>query len=43
MKAKQKPPHRNMMVAHVLFRKAGKHGKTNKQERANARSHNKDF
>jgi hypothetical protein len=32
-------PHRNMMVAHALFRKAGKHSKNNKQERAAARSH----
>ena len=39
MKAnKPKKPHRNLMVAHALFRKAGKHGKNNKQERALARS-----
>jgi hypothetical protein len=44
MKTKQdKKPHRNMMVAHMLFRKAGKHGKNNKQNRAAARSHGKDF
>jgi hypothetical protein len=37
MKSNHKP-HRNMMVPHALFRKAGKHGKNNKQERVAERS-----
>jgi len=32
---------RNMLVQHAMFRKAGSHKRTNKQERAAQRSRNK--
>lgn len=41
MKITVKQP-RNPFVAAVLFRKAGRHGKTNKQLRANLRSNKLD-